>query len=186
MKRLKRVLAALLLAALALPAAQAQPPGATPVPVPAATAAAAETEEVGVPISAEDRALAAERSAHFDAMPYSERMVLSLKLCVLGMVVVMIVLWLIAAVVGWLNRLDIASQAEIADAEPEVAEGAPIETIAGLQPEIAAVITAAVAATVGTHPFVLRDVRLSTDPGHAWGVLGRAGIQASHSLERKH
>ncbi len=168
------ILAALMLAVMA-PAV-----GMAAVPAPPQAPTSGEVAPQTSTLSPE----AQERQDRYNAMPYPERMMLALQLCILGMLVVLAVLGALALVIGWLNLRDIRrSLAEPAEL-PALAATETQNPAAGATPELIAAITAAVAVAVQGRRIAIRGVHVESDP--AWGKLGRHQIHSSHSLDRKH
>ncbi|MEN6626210.1 MAG: hypothetical protein ABFD69_08305 [Candidatus Sumerlaeia bacterium] len=119
------------------------------------------------------------------------------------MIVLVLALLALAFALGWALRSagqrpaarPVAARPATPAAAPAAAQPAPAPAPApapvaatapgAIKPEIAAVITAAVTAMLAGRPFAIRGIQ-PVEPSLAWGRLGRAQIQASHTFTRRH
>lgn len=146
------------------------------------------------------------REIKYSTWTMGEKLALSFRLLLLGMLVVLLALGLIALATHYMNIMEVRRERQAnppapppsdprlevreSAAEPASTPPAPVTpSAAGSVPaEIAVVVTAAVGAflaTFGDKPFRIKTIRLAARSGSQWGQAGRQGIHASHQPRRR-
>lgn len=104
-------------------------------------------------------------------------------LAIVGMGVVFFALILLNLLLSVLNKMQVRQQLLAQAQAPAIP---PVATTAHdeIEPEVLAVLTAAVIAAIG-RPARIRSVRMiQRDESSAWADRGRARLQASHTLRK--